>query len=187
MDINLQIFWVFFKISLVSIGGVFGTMPELERMIVNQNHWMTIEQFYQAYVIAQFVPGPTMAFCPIIGYMVSGWAGFFAGFIGIYTAPMVMVVVAYKFYSRVKSITWVKKTELSIRPIVVGLISASTVRLWIVQTRFHEQQSLITAITLVMMAATLYAHHKLKWDILILVLAFGGLWTLTLTALNVHN
>lgn len=187
MGVDLEIFWVFFKVSLMSVGGVFGMMPELERMIVNQNHWMTVEQFYQAYVIAQFVPGPTMAFCPIIGYMISGWTGFTAGFFGIYAAPMFLTVAAFKFYSKVKSIVWVKRIELSIRPIVIGLLSASTIRLWVIQTRFEEHQALVSTATLILMAATIYAYYKLKWDILILILAFGGLWTLTLYALNVHN
>jgi chromate transporter len=187
MGIDFQIFWVFFKISLMSIGGVFGMMPELERMIVHQNQWMTVEQFYQAYVIAQFVPGPTMSFCPIIGYMISGWTGFAAGFVGIYAAPMILTVAAFKFYSRIKSIVWVKRIELSIRPIVVGLLAASTIRLWAIQTHFEEHQLQVSIATLVLMAGTMYAYNKLKWDILIFVLAFGGLWTLTLYALNVHN
>ena len=187
MDIDLQIFLVFVKISLMSVGGVFGMMPELERLVVNQYHWLSVEQFYQAYVIGQFVPGPTMAFCPLIGYMVRGWPGFAAGFLGIYTAPMLLVVLAHRYYSRVKSIAWVRRIEQSIRPIVVGLLIASTIRLWTIQTRFETHQDLVNGMTLFMMVIALYCHHKLRWDILIFVLAFGGLWTLTLTLLNVHN
>lgn len=177
MGVNFEIFFVFFKVSLMSIGGVFGTMPELERLVVFQHHWMTSEQFLQAYIIAQFVPGPTMAFCPIIGYMVTGWTGFFAGFVGIYTAPMIMVIAVYRFYSHFKDLVWVKKIELSIRPIVIGLLSASTIRLWTIQTQFAKYQFELMVFTLILMAITLFVYMKTKWDILILILGFGAIWT----------
>jgi chromate transporter len=172
-----QIFWVFFKISLMSIGGVFGMMPELERLIVFEHHWMSSEQFLQAYVIGQFVPGPTMAFCPIIGYMVNGWIGFVAGFIGIYAAPTMMIVIAYRFYSQVKSLTWIKKIELSIRPVVIGLLSASTIRLWIIQTHFQNHQVALSLLTLALMLITIWIYYKTKWDLLILILGFGFSWS----------
>jgi len=176
MGLDFQIFWVFFKISLMSVGGVFGMMPELERMVVFQHQWMSSEQFIQAYVIAQFVPGPTMAFCPIIGYLVNGWSGFTAGFLGIYLAPTVIVMAIYRGYSRIKTLSWVKKIELSIRPIIIGLLIASTIRLWIIQTQFEKYHWQIITFTLFLMFATLAIFQKTKWDILILLLAFGGIW-----------
>ncbi len=174
--IDLQIFLVFFKVSLMSIGGVFGMMPELERQIVFEHHWMSSEQFLQAYVIGQFVPGPTMAFCPVIGYMVNGWTGFISGFLGIYTGPTILVVLAQRGYTKFKDIQWVKKIELSIRPLVIGLLVASTIRLWVVQTYFQEHQLLISVFTVGLMSITLAVYQKTRWDILILLLGFGIIW-----------
>lgn len=183
MEVNLEIFWLFFKISLMSIGGVFGMMPELERLIVFEHHWMTSERFLQAYVIGQFVPGPTMAFCPIIGYMVNGWGGFLAGFVGIYIGPTALVVGTYNLYFRVKDIRWVRRIELSLRPLIIGLLVASTIRLWSVQTDSPEAEWQIKLMTLVLMAFSIWIYRKVKVDLLILVLGFGLLWTAATLAL----
>ncbi|NUM89597.1 MAG: chromate transporter, partial [Bdellovibrionales bacterium] len=63
---TLDIFLVFFRLSLLSFGGVFGVLPELERMVVVEQGWLTSEKFLQAYVVGQFVPGPNMAMCPLV-------------------------------------------------------------------------------------------------------------------------
>jgi len=132
--ISLKIFWIFFKISLLSFGGIFGVLPALEHMLVTEQAWLTHEQFYQSYVMAQFLPGPNMAMCPLIGYWVDGWKGFLAGFLGIYTAPFLIMAFAYWFYNRYRELQSIKKAEMAIRPVIIGLILASCARLWWVQT-----------------------------------------------------
>jgi chromate transporter len=71
---ELRLFWMFFKVSLVAFGGVFGVLPELQRGIA-ENGWMTPAQFVQAYAVSQFVPGPNMAMTAVVGYAVDGVPG----------------------------------------------------------------------------------------------------------------
>ena len=97
-SLSAQIFLVFFKIGFLSFGGVFGVLPELERMVVAEHHWISSEQFVHAYVIGQFLPGPNMAMCPVIGYWVHGLPGFFAAFLGIYTPPCLMMAFGWMVY-----------------------------------------------------------------------------------------
>jgi chromate transporter len=131
---SFEIFWVFFKIGFMSFGGVFGVLPELERMIVIENKWITHDQFIQSYVMGQFLPGPNMVMCPIIGYWVNGLGGLIAGFIGIYSGPLLVMAAGFKVYTKYRDIDWVRRTEVSLRPLVFGLLGAAVLKLWWLQT-----------------------------------------------------
>ncbi len=179
-----EIFFVFFKISLLSFGGVFGVLPELERMVVDQHGWLTHEAFIQSYVIGQFVPGPTMAMCPLIGYWVDGWSGFFAGFLGIYTAPLILMSLVYFFYKKLRKIDSVRRVEFSLRPLVFGLTLASLIRLWWSQSSgFTGGESLSFAkavffhlFSLVLCGFCLYFYKREKVGPLQTIFLMGFLW-----------
>ena len=38
--ILLQLFWLFFRTSLVSFGGIYGALPELQRVFVVEHHFL---------------------------------------------------------------------------------------------------------------------------------------------------
>lgn len=123
-----QIFWVFFRINILAFGGVFGVLPELERMVVLEHGWISHDRFIQSYVLASFVPGPNMAMCPLIGFWVAGWPGWVAGFLGIYTGPFLVMGLAFLVYQRYRSLLWVRRVEVALRPLVLGLMSSSVVQ-----------------------------------------------------------
>ena len=47
--------------SLLSIGGVITTAPDMHRYLVDQRHWLSDLQFSSSIAIAQAAPGPNMA------------------------------------------------------------------------------------------------------------------------------
>jgi chromate transporter len=172
MTLPLEIFWVFFKISFISIGGVFGVLPELERMVVGQYGWLTHDQFIQSYTLAQFVPGPNMAMCPLIGYWVAGWPGWIAGFLGIYLPPLIMMGVAYTSYRRYKKNETLKRIEIALRPLVLGTLAASATHLWWVQTVNLRFFSLLLSVIGIYIYAKKYLHP------IPMIFAFGFVWWL---------
>ncbi|MBS1984205.1 MAG: chromate transporter [Bdellovibrionales bacterium] len=179
--LTAQIFWVFFKISLLSFGGVFAVLSELERMVVNEHGWLTHERFIQSYVVSQFVPGPNMAMCPLIGYWVGGWTGWVAGFVGIYSGPVLVMSAAYVLFSRYKTLAWVSHTEHGLRALILGLFIATAGALWWSQSAGvsaaalgHPQYTHLLALAL--SAASLWVYQK-KWvSPMNLILIFGAAW-----------
>lgn len=125
-----KIFLVFLRLSVISFGGVVGILPELERVLVTQNHWLTHDQFMQSYVLAQFVPGPNMVMCAMIGYCIRGWASFTAAFVGIYLMPVLLMSAVCFLYGRYRNVVVVRRLEVALRPLVCGLLVASLVQLW---------------------------------------------------------
>jgi len=124
----LGLFWIFFRVGLVSFGGVFSVLPELQRALVDGG-FVTPQGFVQAFVLGQVVPGPNMAMCTAIGWHVAGPAGAAMAFIGIYSGPVAMMGVAYAVYHRWRDVTWVRRLELAMRPVVLGLLGASALSL----------------------------------------------------------
>jgi len=124
----LGLFWIFFRVGLVSFGGVFSVLPELQRALVDEGY-ITPQGFIQAFVLGQVVPGPNMAMCTAIGWHVAGPAGALAAFVGIYSGPVAMMGAAFAAYHRWRDITWVRRLELAMRPVVLGLLGASAISL----------------------------------------------------------
>ena len=49
---------LFSAFVIVSISGFGGALPWARRMIVEQRHWMSAEEFNEAFALSQFLPGP---------------------------------------------------------------------------------------------------------------------------------
>lgn len=124
----MALFWIFFRLGLVSFGSVFAVLPELQRALVDQG-FVTPEGFLQAFVLGQVVPGPNMAMCAVIGWHVAGVAGALVAFVGIYSGPVAIMGAAYAVYHRWREVTWVRRLELAMRPVVLGLLAASAASL----------------------------------------------------------
>ena len=124
----LALFWIFFRLGLVSFGSVFAVLPELQRELVNQG-FITQEGFVQAFVLGQVVPGPNMAMCTVIGWHVAGLAGALVAFVGIYSGPVAIMGAAYAVYHQWRKVNWVRRLELAMRPVVLGLLAASAASL----------------------------------------------------------
>ena len=142
----LGLFWIFFRVGLISFGGVFSVLPELQRALVNGG-FVTPNGFVQAFVLGQVVPGPNMAMCTAIGWKVAGPAGALAAFVGIYSGPVAMMGAAYAVYHRWRDVVWVRRLELAMRPVVLGLLGASALSLML--TAANGQRAFALGVALV--------------------------------------
>ncbi len=176
MNLALEVFWVFFRISWLSFGGVFGTLPQLEKWIVADHNWITHQQFIEAYVIGSVLPGPNMAMCPLIGFQVAGWMGFVAAFVGIYSAPALLMFGTYRVYSRNREIKWVRKIELSLRPLVFGLLTAAGIRFFLSLSPTNDVK--VLGFGLITSVGMFVLYWKKKIGPLTVVFSSGFLWVL---------
>jgi chromate transporter len=149
----LALFWIFFRIGLVSFGGVFSVLPELQRALVDDG-LITQEGFLRAFVLGQVVPGPNMAMCTVIGWHVAGLAGAVVAFVGIYSGPVAIMGAAYAGYHRWRNVTWVRRLELAMRPVVLGLLAASAASLMWTAAGTHHVLALVVAAVVGVLAAT---------------------------------
>lgn len=170
--IYLDIFLAFFRVSFISFGGVFGALPEVQRIVVEQHHWVTAKGFIDAYVIGQFVPGPNMAMSGVIGYSVAGLLGSFMALSGIYLGPLITMKIASYYFEKHREIAVLKRVELALRPLVLGLIMASALKLFVTQTG----DAIVWAVLMSTLLVTLYALKKASP--LVVIFLSGLLWWL---------
>jgi len=72
MSLLLELFTEFALLSFVAFGGATALLPELYRVVVEQQHWMDATTFAHMYAIAQAAPGPNVLVVTLIGWQVAG-------------------------------------------------------------------------------------------------------------------
>ena len=155
--ILLQLFWLFFRTSLISFGGLYGALPELQRVFVVQHHFISSDQLIQNYVIGQLVPGPNMVACTLIGLQIAGVPGALAASFGTYLAPILLICAIANAFHRYYRVAWVRRLEVSLRPLAFGFMSAAVVT--ILRAQFASQ--VVVTLIVAALAAVLYVRRIL--------------------------
>ena len=115
----------FSTLSLLSIGGSNSVIPEMSRHAVQEEHWLTADQFTDLFAISQAAPGPSNLIVALIGYERAGIPGAFAAQLAmIIPAAIVMMLVA-KLWIATAGSPWHRALEGGLTPIAIGLIVAS--------------------------------------------------------------
>lgn len=89
------LFWVFFKISGITLGGGLAMVPVMAREMTSRG-WMEEGEFYAVFSGAQAFPGPialSMAF--FLGKKLRGALGALASILGVLVPPVVSVVFVW--------------------------------------------------------------------------------------------
>lgn len=93
-----DLFVAFFKIGIQGFGGV---LPWARRVIVDEKHWLTEEEFLDAWGLAQALPGGNIINMSIgFGLRCAGPAGALAAFFGLTVAPFFIMVALGVLYTR---------------------------------------------------------------------------------------
>jgi len=66
----LSLFLHFLSLSLLAVGGAITTAPDIHRYLVDEQHWLTHNQFTSSVAIAQGAPGPNVMFIALMGWNV---------------------------------------------------------------------------------------------------------------------
>ncbi len=110
---------------LVSISGFGGALPWARRAIVEQRHWMTTEEFNEAFALSQFLPGPNLInFSVVFGSRFGGPAGAAVALLGLLGPPLVIVTGLAILYERYGDIDVLSRILLGITAAATGLLIA---------------------------------------------------------------
>ena len=118
----LQIAFYFALLSLVSVGGIPSVMPEMQRLVVDVQGWMSAAEYTQLFAIAQAAPGPNVLVTALIGWKVAGFAGGLVA-LGAFCGPA--AVLAYSiggYWDRMRDAPWRNVFQRALVPISVGFI-----------------------------------------------------------------
>ncbi|MEW6148873.1 MAG: chromate transporter, partial [Pseudomonadota bacterium] len=111
--------------SLFAVGGAAAAVPEMHRIAVEVNHWMTDRQFTDAYAIAQLSPGPNVLIVTLIGYAVAGIPGALAATLAMCLPTALLAYYVSRLLNRPRESRWPGVIQAALVPLSIGLMAAS--------------------------------------------------------------
>lgn len=160
----LNLFLHFLSLSLLAVGGAITTVPDMHRYLVDQQHWLTSEQFNTAIAIAQAAPGPNVLFVALFGWNVglntgSVWAamlGMVCTMFGMLLPSTVLTSVSTRWGHRNRDLRAVRAFKQGMAPIVIALMVATG---WVLSAAQHGPRGawslwLLTAVSAIIMWRT---------------------------------
>ena len=147
----LPMFWHFFILSLLAVGGAITTAPDMHRYLVGQQHWLSDAQFTASVALAQAAPGPNILFVAVLGWNVAGLAGSLAALGGSLVPSTTLALWATRWGGRRRQTRGIRAFTSGMAPLTVGLLLATG---WVLSApaRWHPGLLVVVALTV---AATL--------------------------------
>ena len=115
----------FATMSLFAVGGANSAIPEMHRIAVDVNHWLTDKQFTDVYAIAQLSPGPNVLIVTLIGYSVAGILGALVATLAMCVPTAVLALIVSRFLTRASQSRWPSIIQAALVPLSIGLMGAS--------------------------------------------------------------
>ena len=120
-----QLFRIFFKIGITTIGGGYAMITMMEHEIVKRTGWLTQEEFLDILAVAQATPGIfAVDMAGHIGHKLGGLRGAIIASIANVLPSFVIILILATFFQQFKELTLVQNAFRAIRPVVVALIAA---------------------------------------------------------------
>jgi chromate transporter len=115
----------FALMSLFAIGGANSAVPEMQRVAVEVQGWMTARQFNDIFAIAQVTPGPNVIIVTLIGYYAAGLAGALVATLAMCGPSCIFAFYVGQVWERFRQAPWRIAIQAGLLPISIGLIAAS--------------------------------------------------------------
>jgi chromate transporter len=147
----LSLFNHFMSLSLLGVGGAIITAPDMHRFLVDENQWLTEQQFSSSIALAQSAPGPNVLFVGLMGWNVGlnaaaglggGWfspalsaMGMLLSLLGIMLPSSVLTYTTTRWAHRHRDYIGVRAFKLGMAPVVIALLVSTA---WLL-TASHNQ------------------------------------------------
>jgi chromate transporter len=145
--------WTFGLMSLFAVGGANSAIPEMHRIAVEAQHWMTDKQFADAFAISQMSPGPNVLIVTLIGYSVAGIAGALVATLAMCLPTAMLAYGVSRILTRSSHSRWPAIIQAALVPLSIGLMSASALILALSSDRTW-MAALVTAVAAALAFAT---------------------------------
>jgi chromate transporter len=159
----LALFLHFALMSLMSVGGVGSVLPDVQRYVVEVQHWLTAQQFADSFALGNAAPGPNMMYVALIGWQVAGVLGALAATLGMILPSATLTLAVVRWNALAPDTRAGRALREGLAPITIGLILASG---WVlVSSADHDWRGY--GLT----GATIVAFMRTRWNPLWLVAA----------------
>lgn len=122
-----NLFLYYLSMSLLTIGGIMVTAPDMHRYLVQQNGWLTDSQFTASIAMAQAAPGPNVLFVALFGWhvglntgsMYNALFGAVLTMVGLFLPNAMLAYVGGSWAHRHRHLRIVRAFKAGMGPVVV--------------------------------------------------------------------
>ena len=176
----VKLFWSFFQIGAMSIGGGYAALPLIRAQVVDLHGWLTMTEFTDLITIAEMTPGPiAINGATFVGTQIAGLTGAIIATLGCILPSSAIVLTLAWLYNRFRKLTVIQGILSGLRPAVVALIASAG--LSILLTALWGSSSPadwlgdFQIIPCLLFAAALTALKKFRLSPIAVMLGCGGL------------
>jgi chromate transporter len=159
----------FAALSLVAIGGINAILPEIHRVVVDVEGWMTSGEFADLFALAQLAPGPNAMVVALVGWKVAGIPGALVATIAACGPSSLACYIAWHWADRLRHSPMRAIVQRALSPLAIGLILASG------YTLARGADRSLGALALTLIAAAMLAWTRINPVWVLLVAAVAGL------------
>ena len=147
----LALFNHFLSLSLLAVGGAIITAPDMHRFLVDENQWLTEQQFSSSIALAQSAPGPNVLFVGLMGWNVGlnagaglggGWIsvalsalGMLISLLGIMLPSSILTYTTTRWAHKHRDNRGVRSFKLGMAPVVIALLVSTG---WLLTASHNE-------------------------------------------------
>lgn len=121
----LQLWLHFLMLSLLAVSGAITTAPDMQRYVVQQQGWISADQFTASVAIAQAAPGPNILFVALVGWNVAGVAGMLATMSGLMLPSSALAILVGRYGRRRADALPMRAFTAGMVPLTLGLLVAT--------------------------------------------------------------
>ncbi len=174
----LALFNHFLSLSLLAVGGAIITAPDMHRFLVDENQWLTEQQFSSSIALAQSAPGPNVLFVGLLGWNVGlnagaglggGWIsvalsalGMLISLLGIMLPSSILTYTTTRWAHKHRDNRGVRAFKLGMAPVVIALLVSTG---WLLTASHNEPMRdwPLWVLTLVAMGLVWRTRIHLLW------------------------
>ena len=146
---TVELFLIHLHLSLLSVGGAMTVAPDLHRVLVDQQGWISNAAFTRAITLAQAMPGPNVLYIALLGWQtglsstaahagaqagalmagLSGLRGLGASLLGVLLPSSILACAAARLQQRWSGHRVVQAFRAGMAPVVVAAMLGSA---WVI-------------------------------------------------------
>lgn len=123
MSVLFRLYIAFLQVGTFAFGGGYAILPMIQKVIVEQYQWLTMQEMTDIISISQMTPGPiSINSATFVGTKLAGLPGAITATVGSVTPQFFLMLTLAHFYFSNRQFTFMDKILRGIKPGIVGLI-----------------------------------------------------------------
>lgn len=184
----MQLFQLFFKLSLLCFGGGYVMIPIIME-VVEKNQWISTTDITDIVAIAVMAPGPVAMNAAVgLGYQIYGMAGVAAALFGMLIPCLLLVILVAAYFFKWRTHPAVHDTLWGLRAVIPGIIFVAALNMAIGNNMIFSANSIknglnivisswnfeIKSVMIMVLSMVLLITDKIHPIVLIIAAGFAG-------------